>query len=64
MKIVRSLFLSAILVLTAAMTAFASPEAPTDQEVAQAFQEANTVTNGSNTILWKPTAKRKKTPDT
>ncbi len=43
MKIVRSLFLSAILVLSAALTVFASPEAPTDQEVAQAFQEANTV---------------------
>ena len=43
MKFVRSLLLTGLMVLTAAMTAFASPEAPTDQEVAQAFQQANTV---------------------
>ncbi|MCF0139147.1 MAG: hypothetical protein HUJ81_03465 [Acidaminococcus fermentans] len=43
MKILRSLLLTAILAVSAAFTAFASPEAPTDQEVIQAFQEANTV---------------------
>ncbi len=43
MKLVRSLLLTGLMVLTAALTAFASPEAPTDQEVIQAFQQANTV---------------------
>ena len=43
MKILRSLFLTAVLVVSRIFTAFASPEAPTDQEVIQAFQEANTV---------------------
>ena len=43
MKILRSLFLTAVLAVSGMFTAFASPEAPTDQEVIQAFQEANTV---------------------
>ena len=43
MKLVRSLLLTGLMVLTVALTAFASPEAPTDQEVIQAFQQANTV---------------------
>lgn len=43
MKFLRSICLTALLAFTAACTAFASPEAPTDEEIAQAFQKANTV---------------------
>jgi hypothetical protein len=39
----RSLLLSAFMVLTAACTAFASPDAPTDAEVMAAFKHATTV---------------------
>ena len=43
MKIFRSFFLAVCLVLSAAGAAFASPSAPTDQEVITAFQNAVTV---------------------
>lgn len=43
MKLLRTLGAAILLVVAAATTAFASPEAPTDQEVIQAFQQANTV---------------------
>ena len=62
MKILRSLLLTAILAVSAAFTAFASPEAPTDQEVIQAFQEANTVYEWFEHHPLKTDRKREKTP--
>ena len=43
MKFLRTLCVTALLAITTACTAFASPEAPTDEEIQQAFQKANTV---------------------
>ncbi len=43
MKLLRTLGAAVLLVVATATTAFASPEAPTDQEIIQAFQQANTV---------------------
>jgi hypothetical protein len=43
MKKFRSILLAAFMVITAACTAFASPEAPTDTEVMAAFKHATTV---------------------